>query len=282
VSSVIGHNTLIVLLGCAALGLAAGVVGSFALLRGRALLADAIGHAALPGVVAASLIVAAFGGEARALGPLLLGAAVTGGLGLLALRRLTASGRIKPDAGIAVVLSAFYALGTVGLSVAQTLPEAAQAGLAHFILGQAATMTRADALLAGALALACVGVAALLFQPLRALCFDEDFCRAQGLPARALDLALLGLLLAVCVAGLPAVGLILVVALLVVPAAAARLLVARMPAMVALAGLFGALAGAAGALASTRFAEIPTGAAVVLTGLLIFGAAVLVARARGA
>lgn len=278
----IGHNTLIVLLGCAALGLAAGVVGSFALLRGRALLADAIGHAALPGVVAASLIVAAFGGEARALGPLLLGAAVTGWLGLLALRRLTASGRIKPDAGIAVVLSAFYALGTVGLSVAQTLPQAAQAGLTHFILGQAATLTEADALLAGVLALGCVGVAALLFQPLRALCFDEDFARSQGLPVRALDLALLGLLLAVCVAGLPAVGLILVVALLVVPAAAARLITARLPAMVVLAGLFGALAGAAGALASTRFAEMPTGAAVVLTGLLIFGAAVLVARVRGA
>jgi manganese/zinc/iron transport system permease protein len=78
------------------------------------------------------------------------------------------------------------------------------------------------------------------------------------------------------------VGLILVVALLVVPAAAARLVTARLPAMVVLAGLFGALAGAAGALASVRFADIPTGAAVVLTGLLIFGGAVLVARARGA
>ncbi|MCX8133333.1 MAG: metal ABC transporter permease [Roseococcus sp.] len=277
----IGHNTLVVLLGCAALGLAAGVVGSFALLRGRALLADAIGHAALPGVVAASLLVAALGGEARALGPLLLGAAVTGWLGLLALRRLTASGRIPPDAGIAVVLSAFYALGTVGLSVAQTLPGAAQAGLTHFILGQAATMTEADALLAGALALGCAGVVALLFQPLRALCFDEGFARAQGLPVRALDLALLGLMLAVCVAGLPAVGLILVVALLVVPAAAARLLAARLPAMLALAGLFGALAGAAGALASTRLPDLPTGAAVVLAGLAIFGAAALAGRRRG-
>jgi hypothetical protein len=95
---VIGHNTLIVLLGCAALGLAAGVVGSFALLRGRALLADAIGHAALPGWWARALIVAWLGGEARALGPLLLGAAVSATLGLLALRRLTASGRIRPDA----------------------------------------------------------------------------------------------------------------------------------------------------------------------------------------
>ncbi|MCU0889101.1 MAG: metal ABC transporter permease [Rubritepida sp.] len=278
----IGHNTLVVLLGCAALGVAAGVIGCFALLRGRALLADAIGHAALPGVVLAALVVAALGGEARALAPLLVGAAFTGMLGLLALRRLTASGRIHPDAAIAVVLSSFYALGTVGLSVVQTLPGVAQAGLTHFILGQAATLTEADALVAGGLALGCVLVVAALFQPLRALCFDEAFARAQGLPVRALDLTLLGLLLVVSVAGLPAVGLILVVALLVVPAAAARLVAARLPGMVMLAALFGALAGAAGALISTRFAAIPTGAAVVLTGLGLFAGALLLARVRRA
>lgn len=278
----IGHNTLVVLLGCAALGVAAGVVGSFALLRGRALLADAIGHSALPGVVLAAMIVALLGGESRALAPLLLGAALTGILGLLALRRLTASVRIRPDAAIAVVLSSFYAVGTVGLSIAQTLPGVAQAGLSSFILGQAATLTESDAMLAGALALGCVAVAVALFQPFRALCFDEAFARAQGLPVRALDLTLLGLLLAVCVAGLPAVGLVLVVALLVVPAAAARLLAARLPGILALAALFGAIAGAGGALISTRFASIPTGAAVVLGGLVLFGGALFLSRVRRA
>ena len=59
-----------------------------------------------------------------------------------------------------------------------------------------------------------------------------------------------------------------------------RLLVDRLPAMLALAGLFGALAGVAGALTSTRFAAIPTGAAVVLTGLLMFGGALAVSRWR--
>jgi manganese/zinc/iron transport system permease protein len=274
----IGHNTLVVLLGCAALGAASGVIGSFALLRGRALLADAIGHAALPGVVAASLVMAALGGPARSLLPLLLGAALSAWLGLLALRALTASGRIRQDAAIGVVLSAFYALGTVGLSIAQAMPEAAQAGLSHFILGQAATMTEGDALLAGGLALACIAVIAALFQPLRAVCFDEGFARSQGLPVRALDLGLLALLLAVCVAGLPAVGLLLVVALLIVPAAAARLVTRGLAAMVAVAGALGAMAGASGALISTRFDHIPTGAAVVLAGLVGFGAAVAFQR----
>lgn len=269
----IGHNTLVVLLGCAALGLAAGVVGALALLRGRALLADALGHAALPGVVGAALLLAALGGEARALGPLLLGGALSALLGLWALRRLTASGRIRPDAGIAVVLSSFYALGAVGLSAAQAIPGAARAGLSHFILGQAATLTTADALLAGALALGCVATVAALFQPLRALCFDEAHARALGLPVRRLDALLLGLILLVTLAGLPAVGLILVVALLVVPAATARLLTARLAPMLALGGLIGALAGTAGALLSERVPELPTGAAVVLAALGCFALA---------
>ncbi|MBY0337154.1 MAG: metal ABC transporter permease, partial [Acetobacteraceae bacterium] len=232
------YNTAVVVLGCAALGLASGAVGVFALLRGRALLADAIGHAALPGVVAASLVLALAGGDPRALAPLLLGAALAGALGLWAVRGLTATGRIRQDAAIAVVLASFYALGTVGLSVAQALPSAAQAGLSRFILGQAATMTAADALLAAGLALACLVLLAAFFHPLRLLCFDVEAARVQGWSVGALDALLLGLVLAVCVAGLPAVGLVLVVALLVVPAAAARLVATRLPAVVLLsAGL---------------------------------------------
>lgn len=274
----IGHNTLVVLLGCAALGAASGVVGSFALLRGRALLADAIGHSALPGVVVAALLLAALGLPARSLPPLLLGGALSALLGLLALRGLTAGGRIRPDAGIAVVLSVGYALGTVGLSVAQAVPGAAQAGLSQFILGQAATLTVADALTSAALALGCAAAASLLFHPLRLLCFDEDTARALGLPVRALDAALLAMLLVVCVAGLPAVGLILVVALLVVPAATARLLAARLPAMLALAAGIGAACGVAGALLSLRLPQLPTGAAVVLAGCAAFAVALLARR----
>ncbi len=276
------YNTLVVVLGCAALGLASGAVGLFALLRGRALLADAIGHAALPGVVAAALLLALVGGDPRALGPLLLGAALAGALGLWCVRALSAPGRLRPDAAIGVVLAAFYAVGAVGLSVAQAIPGLAQAGLSRFILGQAATMTAADALLAGGLAALCLALLALLFHPLRLMCFEPEQARLQGFPVRALDGLLLGLVLAVCVAGLPAVGLVLVVALLVVPAAAGRLVAARLPGAVAAAAGFGALAGAAGAYASAQAPGLPTGAAVVLAGLVGLGLALALAKGRGA
>lgn len=44
------YNTRVVVVGTGLLGLAAGLVGSFALLRRRALMGDALSHATLPGI----------------------------------------------------------------------------------------------------------------------------------------------------------------------------------------------------------------------------------------
>jgi manganese/zinc/iron transport system permease protein len=272
----LGHNTLVVLLGCGLLGLAAGTVGCFALLRGRALVADAVGHAALPGVALGALAAALLGAEARSLPPLLAGAAASGVLGVLAVQALSRTRRIREDAAIAVVLSAFYALGVALLSYVQTVPEAAQAGLAHFILGQAAALRVADAQLAGLVALGCVAACLALYHPLRATCFDAEFARVQGLRTGLVDLALLGLMVVVCVAGLQAVGLVLVVALLVLPPAAARLWTARLGPMLLLSAACGAASALAGAAASAIWPALPTGAAVVLAGGALLGLSMLV------
>jgi manganese/zinc/iron transport system permease protein len=278
---VIAYNTLVVLSGCALLGIAAGTVGTFALLRGRVLVSDAVGHAALPGVAVAALIVALLGADPRALPPLLAGAAIAGLLGVLAVQALTRTKRIREDAAIAVVLSAFYAAGVALLSWLQTLPGAAQAGLSKFILGQAAAMRAEDALIATTVAALCLALVLLSFQRLRSVAFDADFARVQGLRTDRTDLLLLGLIVLVCVSGLQAVGLILVVALLVLPAATARLVTHRLPRMLAVAAATGGLAGASGAWLSALHPEVPTGAAVVLVAACLFTLALLLAPERG-
>jgi len=277
----LGYNTLVVILGCGLLGLAAGTVGAFALLRGRALVADAVGHAALPGVVLAALILASVGADTRSLPPLLAGAATAGTLGVLAVQAIARTRRIREDAAIAIVLSTFYAAGVALLSYVQTLPGAAQAGLSKFILGQAAAMRAEDAFWAGSIALLALIVCLVLFQRLRAACFDPEFARVQGLSAARVDLVLLALIVAVAVGGLQAVGLVLVVALLVLPAATARLLTGRLPRMLALSAAIGAFCGAAGALASAWHPDLPTGAAVVLAGAGLFTLALLFSPDRG-
>jgi manganese/zinc/iron transport system permease protein len=121
----------------------------------------------------------------------------------------------------------------------------------------------------------------ILFQRLRAACFDPDYARVMGLSVARTDLALLGLIVIVAVAGLQAVGLVLVVALLILPAATARLLTHRLPVLLLVSASLGSLAGALGAAASAFEPEWPTGAAVVLAGAIFFTLALLLAPERG-
>src|SRR3546814_7372575 len=77
-SSDLGYNVSVVVAGATCLGIAAGLVGSFTFLRRRALVADALSHATLPGIALAFLLGVAFGLEQRSLALLLAGAAATG------------------------------------------------------------------------------------------------------------------------------------------------------------------------------------------------------------
>lgn len=277
-----GYNATVVALGCAAFGLAAGALGCFVLLRGRALIADAAAHATLPGVAGAFILAAMFGWDARSLPLLLAGATITATISILIVNGLAAGARLRDDAAMALVLSISFGCGVVLMSVVQSLPVGGQAGLASFILGQAAGMSAADAMLIGGLALLAVLLVAVLFRPLAVLCFDRGFAASVGLPVRALDLALLALMLAVTVAGLRAVGLILVVGLMVIPAATARLWTERLEVMVPLAAAFGAVAAWFGAALSAAAPQMPTGATIVLVACAGFMLALVFAPRRGA
>lgn len=277
-----GYNAAVVTLGCAAFGLAAGALGCFVLLRGRALIADAAAHATLPGVAGAFILAALIGWDVRALPLLLAGAAATAAIGVVLVNALAAGGRIRDDAAMALVLSIGFGIGVVLMSVVQSLPVGGQAGLKGFILGQAAGMSAADAQVIAALALVVLVLVGVLVRPLAALCFDRGFAAAVGLPVRALDLALLGLMLAVTVAGLRAVGLILVVALMVVPAATARLLTDRLEVMLPIAASVGAVSAWFGAALSATAPDLPTGATITLVACVLFLVALLFAPRRGA
>ncbi|MEO0946106.1 MAG: metal ABC transporter permease, partial [Pseudomonadota bacterium] len=142
-----GYNTSLVLLGSAILGAGAGGIGVFVLLRKRALVSDAISHATLPGIVLAFLLGTWALGDGRALWVLLLGAALSAGAGVLAVDWMTRRTRLTEDTAIGTVLSTFFALGIVLLTVVQSLNIGGQAGLSDFILGSTAGLVREDALL---------------------------------------------------------------------------------------------------------------------------------------
>jgi manganese/zinc/iron transport system permease protein len=276
-----GHNSAVVVLGAACLGIAGGTVGTFLLLRRRALVSDALAHATLPGLAVGFLVAVAVGLPGRTLPILLGGAVVSAILGALAIQALGRWSRLPEDAATAVVLSVFFGLGTVLVSWIQTLSVAGQAGLKTFLLGQTAAMQQGEAMAIAALALAGAAACALLFKEFRVVCFDPGFARAQGWPVGAIDLVLMALVTFVTVIGLQTVGLVLIVAFLIVPAAAARFWTDRLTTMLVVAGAIGAASGWIGATLSALLPRMPAGAVIVLTAGVFFAASALFAPARG-
>lgn len=277
----IGHNTLVVLAGATALGIAAGMVGCFMVLRRRALVSDALSHATLPGIALAFLLGLALGQEQRSLPLLLTGAAISGVLAILSIQAITRWTRLTEDAAIGAVLSVFFGFGVVLLSVVQELPAANAAGLKGFIFGQTAAMRAGEAGSLGALALLAMAAVTLLYKEFQFLAFDEGFARATGWPAARTDATLMALVTLITVVGLQTVGLVLIIALLITPATAARFWTNRLGLMLAIAGFIGGLSGGVGALLSARFQDLPAGAVIVLVASFFFLVSLLLAPARG-
>jgi len=275
------YNTRVVMAGTVLLGIAAGLIGTFMLLRGRALIGDALAHATLPGIVTAFIIAVLLGFDGKSLPILLAGAALTGLLGVLLIVFLRHSTRIKEDSAMGIILSVFFGLGIVLLSIAQRLEHGHAAGLESFIYGKTASMLASDAMIIGATALIASIISILLYKEFRLLCFDQNYAKSQGWPVMLLDVLLMVMVTLVTVIGLQAVGLVLVIALLVIPTAAARFWTNRLSRMLIAAVIIGAISCYVGTFASAVTPELPSGAIIVLAASAAFGFSMIFGTARG-
>ena len=277
-------NTRVVLLGTSILGVASAVIGTFAVLRRRSLVGDAVAHAALPGVCLAYFIV----GD-RNFAAFMLGALVCGVLAAAFGSFVRSATRIKEDAAIALAIGGFFGLGIVLSRIIQNQPTGNRAGLDSFLFGKAASMVGSDASLILIVAAAVLSTIAMFYKEFKVLCFDRDFAASQGWPALTLDLVLMGLICTCTVVGLPAVGVVLMVSLLVIPAVAARFWTNRLSAMLIIAAVVGGLAGVIGTALSATLPVPqgvmsrgwPTGPLITLVAAAFFILSLLFAPRRG-
>src|SRR5699024_12055886 len=104
----------VITLGTAVLGAVCGMLGSFAVLRKESLLGDAISHAALPGIVLAFILTGA-----KDSGVLLLGALISGLIGIYWIRGITTKTHLKSDTALGIILSVFFGFGMLLLTFIQ-------------------------------------------------------------------------------------------------------------------------------------------------------------------
>jgi len=269
-------NVRMVVLGSILLGIGSAAIGCFAFLRKRALVGDAVAHAALPGVAVAFMLTGT-----KSTVWLLLGAAVSGWVSMVAMDYIVRRSRIREDAAIGIVLSVFFGLGILLMTHIQAGGSANQSGLDKFLFGQAASMMPEDVMVFGTVSLVLVAVIVIFYKEFKLLSFDLDFARVLGFPVRMLELLLTTLIVLAVVVGIQAVGVVLMAAMLITPAAAARYWTERLPVMIILASLFGAVSGVAGAFVSYIAPRMPTGPWIVTAITMIFVISLLAAPRRG-
>lgn len=194
------------------IALPAALLSCFLVLKGWALMGDAISHAVLPGIVLAYLVSL----------PLAVGAFAAGMICALSTGYLKENSRLREDTVMGVVFSGMFGLGLVMYTSIQT-----DVHLDHILFGNILGLNWREVGETALIALAATAFMIILRSDLLLHAFDEQQARAIGLPVRWLHYGLLSVLALTIVASLKAVGIILAIALLISPGAIAFLLTKR-------------------------------------------------------
>jgi len=192
------------------------LLSCFLVLKGWALMGDAVSHAVLPGIVLAYILGL----------PLILGAFAAGMTCALATGYLASNSRVKQDTVMGVVFSGMFGVGIVLYVSVET-----NAHLDHILFGNMLGVEPHELWTAGLISAAVALVLGLKWKDLLLHSFDPAQAQASGLPVNLLHYGLLAALSLTIVATLAAVGLILAIGLLIAPGAIAFLLVRQFKTM---------------------------------------------------
>ncbi len=226
----------------------AALLSCFLVLKGWALLGDAVSHAVFPGVVLAYILS----------WPLAVGAFLAGMFTAVATGYLGANSRIKQDTVMGVVFAGMFGLGVVMFVKVKT-----DVHLNHILFGNMLGVSWGDVVQTGVIALVATTIVVLRWRDLLLYVFDAAQARAVGLPVQVLHYGLLGLISLTIVAALQAVGIILSVAILIAPGAIAYLLCRTLRSMLVCAATVAVVAAFLGVYLSF-FIDSDPAATVVL------------------
>ena len=235
----------------------AALLSCFLVVKGWALMGDAVSHAILPGVVLAYVLGA----------PLIIGAFVAGMVCAMATGYLTQNSRIKPDTVMGVVFSGMFGIGIV---IYIAIDSALH--LDHILFGNILGVGQDDMIMAmGISAVVSLGLM-IKSKDLLLYSFDAIQVRTAGLSVGLLHYGLLAAMTLTVIATLTATGLILAIGLMIAPGAIAFLLVRRFSTMMLVAVLVAVSAMGLGIYSSFFFDSAPAPTIVLVFSLMFIAA----------
>jgi manganese/iron transport system permease protein/iron/zinc/copper transport system permease protein len=140
--------------------------------------------------------------------------------------------------------------------------------LEHWLFGDILAVGNTDLWIAFSIGSVILLATNLLMRPLLLTLFEPNVAAAQGVPVRAMQYLVFGMLVLALVSSLQAVGCVLSVGLLVTPAATVSLLTDKTSALFWGGGLIGGVGSVAAVMMSGPLGLPPGPAIVILLGLL--------------
>lgn len=240
-------------------------LSAYLMLKGWSLMGDALAHSIVPGVAVAHLLKL----------PYSIGAFIAGLLAALGMLLVKSRSKLREDAVIGIVFTAFFA---AGLLLASLYPSSVN--IQSIALGNILGISDADVVEVVIISAVTLAILMVTWKDLMLVFFDEAHARAAGLRPGALKVLFFSLLSAMTVAALQTVGAVLVIAMVVTPGATAFLLTDRFPRLIAISVAIGVATSFLGAYLSF-FIDGATGGVIVTLQTLVFLAAFIFAPRHG-
>ena len=232
------------------------LLSCFLVMKGWALMGDAVSHAILPGIVVAYIVGI----------PLLIGAFAAGMICALATGYLASNSRVKQDTVMGVVFSGMFGLGIVLYVSVET-----SAHLDHILFGNILGVEPHELWTSGLISAGVGLMLVLKWKDWLLHSFDPAQAYASGLWVNGLHYGLLAALSLTIVATLSAAGLILAIGLLIAPGAIAFLLVRKFSSMLFVSVIVCMSSMLMGTYASFFMDSAPAPTIIlILTALFIF------------
>ncbi|WP_163469983.1 metal ABC transporter permease [Fusobacterium sp. IOR10] len=255
---------IIVIIGTTLIGCVSGILGTIITLRKEALVGNALAHASFPGVILSFMIM-----KNKNMELLLIGAGCFSAISLIIIKKIKKYSKIKYDSSLALILSGFFGLGQVLLSIVQNTGNPNQSGLENFIFGEVATILFSDIEIISIISIIVIFIIILLRKEIKLFIFDEEFFKSLGYSSKILDGLITILVIVVIMIGIRFIGVILMTSVLIAPSIAARQWSNSFYNNLILSGFFGGISGFLGTLVSLNNPDLSIGPIIVVISSLI-------------
>ncbi|MCG8624922.1 MAG: metal ABC transporter permease [Proteobacteria bacterium] len=249
----------------ALVGAVCAFLSAYLMLKGWALIGDALSHSVIPGVAVAYLLGL----------PFALGAFVAGGLAALTMLFLSERSGLKVDVVIGIIFTSFFGLGLFIISI-----NPIAVSIKTIIWGNILAITPSDTWQLALIGVASLAILIFKWKDLLVVFFDENHAHAIGLSPFRLKLLFFTLLSASVVAAMQTVGAFLVIAMVITPGATAYLLTERFLRLIVISVALGSGCSVLGVYIS-YFIDGATGGVIVALQTLLFVVAFLFAPKHG-